>query len=46
MGQPDQGIATNDSDAVTDVTLVDLESIIAHPTGADALQVEIFIAST
>ena len=45
MGQPDQGIAANDSDAVTDVTLVDLESIIAHPTGADALQVEIFIAS-
>jgi len=44
MGKADQGISATD-DATVDTTLYDLESIIAHPTGADALQVEIFIAS-
>ena len=45
MGKTDLGIAAA-GDAVLDTTLVDLESIIAQPTGADTLQVEVFIAST
>ena len=45
MGKTDLGIAAA-ADATVDTTLVDLESIIAQPTGSDALQVEVFIAST
>tara|TARA_R110001599_G_scaffold99317_3_gene254658 strand:+ start:166 stop:630 length:465 start_codon:yes stop_codon:yes gene_type:complete len=45
MGKADEGISATD-DATVDTTLFDLESIIAHPTGADTLQVEIFIATT
>ena len=45
MGKTDLGIAAA-GDASLDTTLVDLESIIAQPTGSDTLQVEVFIAST
>ena len=45
MGKTDEGIAVSDGDSNVDTTLNDLESIIAHPTGGDSLQVEVFIAS-
>ena len=45
MGGADEHIATSDDGAALDTTLNDLESIIAHPTGSAAAQVEIFIAS-
>ena len=46
MGKTDEGIAVSDDGADVDTTLNDVESIIAHPTGGDTLQVEVFIATT
>lgn len=45
MGGADEHIATSDDGAGLDTSLNDLESIIAQPTGSDAAQVEVFIAS-
>ena len=45
LGKTDAAIATSDDGAAVDTALNDVESIIAHPPGSDALDVEIFIAS-
>ena len=45
MGTPHDSIAAYDADASAQTTLHDLESILVDP-GANAVQVEVFIAST
>ena len=45
LGPTDAAIATSDGDANVDTSLNDVESIIAHPPGSAAVNVEIFIAS-